>query len=157
MKLSLALGPKKPLSRQMAWGCLTTNLAMPGFGSLIGGRAVGYFQIPFTLVGFAMTTIFGIKTIVWYFANFARIQRQDDPVENLLELWTNFRLPLLGIAIFAFAILWAYFTSRSIIAEARKAELLNPRPLPPKLSEFRPLPPKLDSVRPLPPKIRPES
>jgi hypothetical protein len=27
MKISLALGPRQPLSRQTAWGCVTTNLA----------------------------------------------------------------------------------------------------------------------------------
>ena len=37
MKISLALGNPQALSRQTAWGCLTTNLAMPGFGSLVLG------------------------------------------------------------------------------------------------------------------------
>ena len=132
MKLSLALGPRQPLSRQMAWGCLTTNLALPGFGSLIGGRIVGYFQIPFTIVGFGLTTIFGVKTIVWMLANWARLhQEQDDLGENVLEIWAHLRWPLIGGAIFLFGLLWALSTSMSIIAQTRKTEraaLLRPKP-----------------------------
>ena len=45
MKISLALGPRRPLSRQTAWGCLTTNLALPGAGSLVAGRVSGYPQL----------------------------------------------------------------------------------------------------------------
>jgi hypothetical protein len=136
MKLSLALGPRQPLSRQMAWGCLTTNLTLPGFGSLLAGRKVGYFQIPFTFAGFGLTTIFGIPTLIWFARNYTRLQsEQDDPFQNLAEMWPHLRWPLLGMAIFAFVILWSLTTSLGIVAEARaaerKAKLL--RPLPPKI------------------------
>jgi hypothetical protein len=134
MKLSLALGPRKPLSPQMAWGCFTTNLAFPGFGSLLAGRAVGYFQIPFTVVGQGLSIIFGVKAIVWFLANWSRLQQsQDDPFENLLEFWMHLRWSVLGIAIFFFGLLWALITSLSIRAETRAAERTAPRRIPPKL------------------------
>jgi len=136
MKLSLALGPRQPLSRQTAWGCLTTNLALPGFGSLLAGRKVGYVQIPFTVVGFALLLIFGVRTIVWYLSNWSRLMNPDeDPWDNLGEIWLHMRWPLLGMAIAAFAMLWALTTSLSIVAESRAAERREKlmRPLPPKL------------------------
>ncbi|MDB6020510.1 MAG: hypothetical protein JWQ04_367 [Pedosphaera sp.] len=137
MKLSLALGPRQPLSRQMAWGCFTTNLAMPGFGSLLGGRAIGYAQIPFTVIGFGLTMVGGIRTILWAVSNWTRMRtlQENDPVGYLLELWANFRWPLLGMAVFLFVLLWALITSRSIMSQASAAERLAAanRPLPPKL------------------------
>ena len=134
MKLSLALGPRKPLSRQMAWGCFTTNLAFPGFGSLLAGRVVGYFQIPFTVVGLGLTMICGIPALIWGFSNYTRIQQnEDDPFAALAEMWGHFRWPVLGIAIFFFGLLWALITSLSIMAGARAAEKSAPRRIPPKL------------------------
>jgi len=134
MKLSLALGPRQPLSRQTAWGCFTSNLAFPGFGSLLAGRRVGYFQIPFTVVGLGLTLICGVPTLAWGFSNYTRIQQnQDDPVEALSEMWLHFRWPLLGIAVFFLGLLWALATSLSIMAKARADEKTAPRPIPPML------------------------
>jgi hypothetical protein len=118
----------------MAWGCFTTNLAFPGFGSLLAGRAVGYFQIPFTVVGLALTMLFGIPALIWGFSNYTRIQQeQDDPFAALSEMWGHFRWPVLGIVVFAFGLLWALITSLSIMAEARAAEKKQSRRIPPRL------------------------
>ena len=62
-KVSLALGPRRPLSRQTAWGCFTTNLAMPGFGSLVAGRISGYAQAALTIGGMVLTMVFGARFI----------------------------------------------------------------------------------------------
>lgn len=137
MKLSLALGPRKPLSRQVAWGCFTTNLAFPGCGSLLAGRKVGYAQIPFTIVGLGLSLVTTIQAFIWLGANWASFhQLQDsDPVQSLLTLWGHIRLPLVGLAIFLIGLCWALLTSLGILNEARRAEceaFLN-RPLPPKL------------------------
>jgi hypothetical protein len=131
MKLSLALGPRQPLSRQMAWGCFTTNLALPGFGSLLGRRAVGYAQIPFTVVGFGLSLIGTITTFLWLSGNWSRMQQTDDTGKYFSEMWSHIRWPILGIGLFAFALLWALMTSLSIMSQARAAEAS--RPLPPKL------------------------
>src|SRR5262245_281468 len=118
-KISLALGPRRKLSRQTAWGCLTTNLALPGFGSLMAGRTSGYFQIAMSLGGMLLTMVFGARFIYWYFTNQSRFQEwQADPVEMMTELWAAVRLPLLGIALFALGWLWALFTSFNIVRTA---------------------------------------
>ncbi len=123
-KLSLTLGPRQPLSRQSAWGCLTTNLAAPGFGSLLAGRVVGYFQIPFTVIGFALTCIFGVRAITWFVSSWTRLKQlqEVDPVAYLHEVWLHLRWPFLGMALFIFVIIWALATSLSILGEARTAE-----------------------------------
>jgi hypothetical protein len=130
MKLSLALAPRRQLSRQVAWGCLTTNLALPGSGSLLAGRATGYPQLALTVAGFAMTTIFGIRFILWYLANYHQIQQSDDPGATLEALWLACRWPFLGIALFACAWFWALSTSLIILAGARQD---NPPAVPPKI------------------------
>ena len=68
MKISLALGPRQPLSRQTAWGYLTSNLALPGSGSLLAGRISGYAQLALGLGGLLMTVVFGLRFMLWYFA-----------------------------------------------------------------------------------------
>jgi len=132
MKLSLALGPRQPLSRQTALGCLATNLAMPGFGSLLAGRKVGYCQIPFTIFGQILSLISAVPAFAWSVSNFSRLQEEEDPLEPLRQIWIHWRWTTLGLAIFFVGFLWAWITSRSILAESRANELM--RPLPPKLN-----------------------
>ena len=135
MKISLALGPRQPLSRQVAWGCFTTNLAMPGFGSLLAGRSVGYGQIPFTVIGFALSLIGVIRAFAGLVSNWPHLQQlqADDPTGYFIEMWSLLRLPVMGVALFFFGMLWSLLTSLSIMAQARKDELMARRPLPPKL------------------------
>ncbi len=134
MKISLALGPAGPRSRQVAWGCLTTNLTLPGIGSLLAGRAVGYFQIVVYMVGFALTIIFGIRFMVWYFNNSAHLQQiQADPDIYFHEVWLQVRWALLGIALCAVAWLWALMSSLGILAKARAHDAMT-RPIPPRIN-----------------------
>lgn len=129
MKISLALGPRRGLSPQTAWGCLTTNLAVPGFGSLLGGRRVGYVQAALGLIGVLITTGWGVRFFWWFFKNWSRIQDPAaDPVAVLGELWQAVRWPLLGIALFAASWLWALGTSWAIVREARRAQAPIPPP-----------------------------
>lgn len=130
-KISLALGPRQPLSRQVAWGCFTTNLTLPGFGTLLAGRVTGYLQILLSLAGFAATAVFGIRFFIWYFANHAHLQQiQDEPDVYFHEIWMPLRWALLGIAMFAVAWLWALGSSLGILSAARAAER---RALPPRI------------------------
>jgi len=123
MKISLALGPRQPLSRQTAWGCLTTNLAMPGFGSLLAGRVSGYPQAALMLIGLILTVVCGIRFIAWRLDHWSQIQdSQADPLANLMVMWLEVRWALLGVGIFGFGWLWALFTSLGILREARKNE-----------------------------------
>ncbi len=128
-KVSLALGPRQPLSRQSAWGCFTTNLALPGFGSLAAGRVSGYPQAFISIAGLALSAFFAARFFGWYAVNSPRFNGDNgDPLATLAEMWTAVRWPLLGMAVFAAGWLWALLSSLQILAEARKAE-------PPRLSQ----------------------
>lgn len=123
MRISLALGPRQTLSRQSAWGCFTTNLALPGFGSLTAGRVSGYPQAALGLTGVGMTMLFAARFFGWYLVNSARFSSdQGDPVANLVELWIQVRWPLLSIGVFAAGWLWALVTSLQILLESRRTE-----------------------------------
>ncbi len=122
MKISLALGPRRTLSPQTAWGCLTTNVALPGFGSLLAGRRSGYPQAALALGGTALTVVCGVHFITWYVANWSHLQNPGgDPFDSLTQLWQAVRWPFLGIGLFALGWLWALSTSLAIVAEAKRA------------------------------------
>jgi hypothetical protein len=121
----LALGPRRPLSRQTAWGCLTTNLALPGLGSLVAGRISGYSQAALALGGMGLTMAFGVRFMLWFAANWARLHDPEaDPVAALLEMWVagGLRWALLGIALFALGWLWALATSLGLLRAAKREE-----------------------------------
>src|SRR5262245_11863109 len=123
MKVSFSLGERRPLSRQTAWGCLTSNLAIPGSGSLAAGRASGYPQLFLTFAGLILSIVFGVRFIVWTFANWGRMHDvQVDQVEVLAEMWRVVRWALLGLAIFGLSVLWALATSLQILQSAKESE-----------------------------------
>jgi len=121
MKFSLTPGPRRPLDRQTAWGCLTANLfGVPGLGSLAAGRRVGYRQMILSLSGLAITSAFGIHFIIWYSSHSADLnQFSDEGVTHYGELWDHLRWALLGIAVFLTGWLWALASSLSILAQAK--------------------------------------
>jgi hypothetical protein len=130
MKISLALGQRREISRQTALGCLTTNLALPGFGSLVAGRVSGYAQAALSVGGTILTTVFGVRCIVWFLSNWSRLRApQADPVAVLDQMWLSMRWAVLGIGIFAVAWIWALGTSLAILRGAKKS----PPPAPPPL------------------------
>ena len=133
MKSSLALGTRRPLSPQTAWGCLTSNLAFPGSGSLVAVHASGYAQGALAVGGMIVTLAFGIPLMIWAVSNWSQLfGGQNDPVWALTELWTHMRWALLGIAIFGFGWLWALGTSIQIVRAAKRAadkEPVSPPPL----------------------------
>jgi hypothetical protein len=128
----LALGPRQTLSRQTAWGCLTTNLAMPGFGSLAAGHVSGYVQAVLAIGGMILTVVFGARFILWYVANWSRLHDLDsDPTAALGEMWLALRWPALGIGIFFVGWLWALVSSCQILRSAQEKQ---PTRVPPRLS-----------------------
>ena len=132
MRVSLTLGERRPLSRQTAWGCLTSNLAFPGSGSLAAGRVSGYPQLVLTFAGLILSMVFGVRFIIWSFANWGRLHDfQTDQMAVLAEMWRVIRWPLLGLAIFGVSVLWALATSLQILQSAKASEQQN---LPPRLS-----------------------
>ena len=131
MKISLALGQRKPLDRTTAWGCLTANLAVPGCGSLVAGRVSGYFQLALAIAGMALTTFFGLRFFVWYVNNWSHLQQtQEDMAANFAELWLRLRWTVLGFLIFLAGLLWALASSIGIVLQARRAGTNQPPKLP---------------------------
>jgi hypothetical protein len=130
MKFSLTLGPRRPLDRQTAWGCLTANLlGVPGLGSLAAGRRVGYGQMILSLSGLALTSAFGIHFIIWYASHSAEVNQLDDEgMAHVGELWIHLRSALLGIGVFLTAWLWSLASSLSILAQAKSTVT---KPVPP--------------------------
>ncbi len=131
MKTSSAAANRLPLSRQTAWGYFTTNITLPGFGSLMAGRRSGYFQAALTICGVVLTLIFGVRFMHWALVNWSQLHSPDaDPVETLLAMWLAVRWPLLGLALFFIAWLWALGTSLGLLRAAKAAEQAK---VPPKL------------------------
>ncbi len=129
MRISLALGPRRALSRQTACGCLTSNLALPGSGSLVAGRRVGYCQLVLALGGFTITAVFGLRFIVWQLANWSRFHGpQADPAAVLGEIWLHLKWALLGMGIVLVAFLWALVTSLSILGSTSEESTANEPP-----------------------------
>ena len=121
MKLSLALGQRRPLDRATAWGCLTTNVAIPGCGSLVAGRVSGYWQFLIAMIGMGATVCFGFNFILWYVSNWSRMQQlQPDSAANFHELWLRLRWFLLGVGLFGSGWLWALGCSLGILVEAKQ-------------------------------------
>ncbi len=117
-------GQKSPdgASRQNAQGCFATNLAMPGLGSLLGGRKAGLLQLGLGLGGCAITVGCGLHFVYWSLAHWSEyhgVNADPDLLKPLRDLWRQARWPLLGIVMFACAWLWALLTSRSLLAEAK--------------------------------------
>lgn len=129
-KISFALGERRPLSRQTAWGCLTTNMAMPGFGSLMAGRISGYPQAILGIIGMVLTTVFGVRLLLWLLSNWNRLHDPaSDHLEVLGEMWLVVRWAFLGIGVFGVSWLWALASSYAIVRSAKENT-----PAPPKLN-----------------------
>jgi hypothetical protein len=131
MKTSLALGSRERLSRQTAWGCLTSNLALPGSGSLVAGRRSGYGQLALGAAGLVLTSIFGLRFIFWSVKNWSHLYgAQADPMNAFNEMWPVLKWALLGLGVFAIGWLWGLATGLQIIYCAKVPE---PGNVPPRL------------------------
>jgi hypothetical protein len=107
-------------------------LALPGFGSLVAGRRVGYPQAILGLAGLALTMVCGTRFIWWSLSNWSRLHdARADQFDSMIETFRAARWSLLGILVFALGWLWALATSLSILNQAKKAA--PPSPLPPRL------------------------
>lgn len=130
MKTSSANANPEPPSAQTARGMVATNLALPGFGSLMAKRAAGWPQAALTVVGFALTSIFGVRFIIWFFQSMDMLYgTESDPVESLIAMWLNVRWALLGIGLFAVSWLWSLATNTEILRSARKPEPMEKPPI----------------------------
>jgi len=100
---------------------VSTNLALPGFGSLAARRIVGWFQAPVCVLALGLTLGFGLRFTVWYFTHRDQLDDPtDDPVATLAAIWANVRWALLGMGLFGLNWIWALLTSLSLMQEAKR-------------------------------------
>jgi hypothetical protein len=94
-----------------AWAGLAVNLlVLPGAGSLMSGRKVGWLQAALALVGFALTAAWLVSLLAaWVRAG-----------EIVLEGGLDLRLGLAGIGVFGAAWLWSLASSLDAIRRARR-------------------------------------
>ncbi len=131
MKISLALGNPDTLNVPTARGCLATNLALPGFGTLVAGRPIGYVQATLTIIGFGLTLGFGLPGMGWMLKHWQELHDPNaDPVFVLQSVWNAVRWALLGIGLFCVTWIWALGSSLAFMRAAKDATT---RPKPPKL------------------------
>ena len=116
---SASAGPE-PLSAETARGCAATNVALPGFGSLMAGRKVGYPQATLTVAGFILTMWFGVRFGIFVFKNWSALYgEQSDPLQTMVDVWLGARWSLLGMGLFAVSLLWALATNAEILRSAK--------------------------------------
>lgn len=120
MKIFSARANPEP-SPEIARGCLTTNLMVPGLGSLAGGRKIGWLQMALCFTGEGLTIFFGARLFFWVLAHWSAIYHSnaDDPFTPLREMWPHLRLPLLGIILYVTSWLWALSTSLLLLKKAK--------------------------------------
>lgn len=129
MKFNLRLGDGHNLTRENAWACCTSNFALPGSGSLLAGRKIGYPQMALAVLGFGLTTWFGMKFIGWGIRHWSELMNPSgDPLDLLLAVWRECRWALAGLGCFATAWLWALFTSLSLLRTTRPTAASGTKP-----------------------------
>lgn len=106
---------------------MATNLAVPGLGSLVGGRKIGLAQLALYFSGFLMTIGFGVRFVYWsltHWSEFHGPAADADPVAAWRDLWQHIGWPclgaFLGVAMCFLSYLWALGTSRSLLAEKKQ-------------------------------------
>ena len=124
MKTSLAPGPRPPLDRQTAWGCLTTNLlVLPGLGSVAAGRKTGYAQAAFALVGLVLSGAFAS----WFFTAWFHAPRAPADVDELKQFFVGgmayVKAGGIGFACFLLGWFWALATSINIVRGSKASRM----------------------------------
>ena len=120
MKIYWGRPPKGAISRDTAMGCLATNVALPGFGTVMAGKPVlGIFQAILGLTGLALTLIYGVRLFIWMLTNWNRIYDPNgDPMEILPEMFSAIFWPLVGIFLVVIALVWSVLTTLHILRRA---------------------------------------
>jgi hypothetical protein len=87
-------------------------------------------QAALAIGGLVLTSVFGIRFILWAGANWSSLQsNNEDPFEALWKMWLAMRWAVAGIGLFAIGWLWALITSLGLLRDAKDEE----RAAPPRL------------------------
>jgi hypothetical protein len=112
-----------PLDRSTAWGFLVTNAAAPGLGSLAAGRAVGYFQFTFGMLGSLLSALALTRILVgWFRLDQSPVSGED--FRRLIALWRgHLVMGAAGFLLFLVSWIWALVTSLHLLRNAVPPEL----------------------------------
>jgi hypothetical protein len=101
-------------SRQAAWGCVMSNLVLPGVGTFVAGRRVeGVLQVAVSQTGFALSLLWAVLFVRDW------IREGSLPVDITARLW----LGVLGVGLFLLAWLWSVGSSVVILRNSRRSGL----------------------------------
>jgi hypothetical protein len=99
---------------------LAANAALPGAGTLLLGRTIGYLQLGLAFVGVVLTLVYGVRFVHWFLEHRLLLENPDqDPLTTLRWVWTEVRISLLGMALFGGAWLWAIAGSLTLLWKSR--------------------------------------
>jgi hypothetical protein len=72
-------------------------------------------QLGLSLIGIALTTMFGLKFILWALSNWDRIHQPQESMDLLIEVWLAVRWALLGMGLFALSWIWGLAAGYSLV------------------------------------------
>ena len=113
MKTSSPRPARKLLSRSKANNCVLINqCATPGLGSILARRYVaGIGQLFVALAGFGLFVAWFVQVMIKFYSLIN---------DSSAEAEMSFRLMKIGVGIFAAAWIWSWFTSISVMREAKR-------------------------------------
>jgi uncharacterized membrane protein len=116
--------PKK-VGHSRALHCFVINqFATPGLGSILAGRLLaGIGQLIVAVVGFVLVLIWFFMTLKQYYGQIL----SDAPVKSYA------RYGEIGGVVFIVSWIWAWFTSFSIVRNAKPDEKTGLNPVPPRI------------------------
>jgi hypothetical protein len=113
--------------REPAWGVAIANqLALPGFGTVMAGRKIGYAQLALSVTGVICFTAFLIHALPHLGELLRQLANPTDDPDAALEFVAQW-IPWLGVAfagilLWVAAWLWALGTSVKAVRGDDKAE-----------------------------------
>jgi len=100
--------------RQAAWGCVMSNLVLPGVGTFVAGRRVeGLLQLVISQTGFALSVVWAVLFVRDW------IHQGSLPEDVASGLW----LGVAGVALFLLGWIWSAGSSVVILRDSRKSGL----------------------------------
>ncbi len=107
-----------------ARACLLSNLlVLPGLGSLVGDRRIGWVQIPLAALGLCTSGTGAILSFLWIKKNH---EAMAEGVTELSGLMLPLGVAVGGLVIFAAAWLWGLSSGLSLLQEAKRAAATPP-------------------------------
>ena len=103
----------RALDETTAWFCLVTNLTvLPGLGSLMAHRRVGYAQALLSLTGTGMSLLFIFRWVLSWLEQGSLPQ---------VELGPDLLMGLGGIVVFGVSWLWGLLTGLAIVRQVGRS------------------------------------